>query len=249
MAFQSDPELQIQRIRANLAECPQTSDAERTDLAATIDTGLLGSENRAKELTDVRSVQDALHLKAGRDALYFQGIKHPVDDLVWHTRREDKLIRVIQIGISASDPALSTADSIAIASEIVADLAHSTRYSAAKIIANSIPLHRHGTPMWIAVPGGEDPPIDGDVHYLPARLGLQPEDEFFSRYLLVLLDLDLGAQPRFADSEGYAYWKPGGLTDPIEGCPADYTGLTELVVDEVRVNNIAQPLQPYLRIF
>lgn len=99
--------------------------------------------------------------------------------------------------------------------------------------------------MWIAALDEEA--MLGNLQLLPARLGLAPDPVLPTSYVLMKVSTDQGALPRFADSGGFPYWRPGGVTHPISLCPAGHLGFPELVIDGIQVRHVNGPLLEYER--
>lgn len=249
MAFDADAKAQFQAIQQNLKACAQTPDAERAHLAGVISTSVAGVTEADVTLDHVNLIQTAVRASAERNDLYFKGAPTAASGLsTFSTRREDKLQKGLAFALKAEDPSLLVTDAMLIANDIVLRLSAAVTSGLARIDYGQLPLHVHGTPMWIAVlEASEASAIREDVAYPPARLGLAPESDRPVRYVLMAIHTSESFRPRFADSGAYPYWEPGGKTRPLEQCPAGLNGLAEVVVNNVRVGSIRDYVVIYER--
>lgn len=234
MSFDSDPNAQIQTIRANLDTCPHTEVAERMDLHSVVVSAVAGSPDASLALSDIDIIQNNIRNKVSKEGWYFLGKDHPTDGrTVYHTQREDKVLKGYVAALRTVAPELSTNDALEIAGNLLKDLCSEAKYLTAKITHSRLALHRHGTPMWFAVPGDGENLMDDQIHLLPARLGLAPVGNFPVPYVTFPMLIKECRVPRFADSSGYPYWRPGGKTMPISQCAPVLGGFTEVVADNV----------------
>ena len=151
------------------------------------------------------------------------------------------------VSLSTADTSLSMADATLIASQLFLDLCSDSSFAVAKDAHHDIPLHRHGSPMWLAIADDNEPEMEDQLHHFPARLGLAPDLDLLVPYVLMRLAVVDGYVPRFADSGGYPYWRPGGVTEPIEQYPLTLKGFTEVVADRVTATALRRPSVRYVR--
>lgn len=248
MSFESDPKAQIQAIRHNLDACAQTEGAERMDLHSVVASTVAGRPDASLTLDDISEIKSSIRKKVIMEGWYFLGKDHPTDGrIVYHTHREDKVLKGYVAALRSIDSALSVAEAVKIAGALLADLCSKGRWIAAKVTHPQLALHLHGTPMWFAISEAGVKSIEDQIHLLPARLGLAPVEKFPIQYVLFSMLVKDCHVPRFADSSGYPYWRPGGKTMPISQCSSEMEGFTEVVADKVTTFAIQSVAISYTR--
>lgn len=248
MTFEIDALAQVGAINANLVGCSQTLDPERAALTADIDSVITGVAVAAFQLEHVHSIKSQVFNRALSEEWFFLGTAFGGGrSRFYNTRRADQARQGYAFGLRAIDDDLSPSDAFDVASELLAELSSTSSFVSGKSSMPELPLHRHGTPMWLAVPESEVALSDDDLSLLPARLGLDPTESVQARYIFIEVSAEECFVPRFADSGAYPYWKPGGKTAPIETCPAGLTGFTEVVGNGLTLSNLSSPFRQYLR--
>lgn len=249
MAFDDDATAQMRRIRSNLELCAHTPANERSELLDTINSALGGASDEALTMDHIYGIGSAVRQLAENRGLYFLGDTHPASrqNQYFSTRAEIKFISTIARALDADDLGLSVADQLERAKSLAFDLSDSTTFLSARQDNAALPLHRHGSPMWIAA--AENPPLSDPtwLECVPARLGLGPDAVLPVRYVLMQVRVSGATVPRFADSGAYPYWAPGGLTKPIEQCPVELTGFQEIVANGICVGSLDGAVSSYVR--
>lgn len=234
---------EIAQILANLSNCEQTLDAERTELRQAIEQAIADHYGRADGLEITVAISGHLSNIAKTNGYFFQGKSSSFNlaGLVWNARQSEHFKGLLSRTIFAANgthgaqtQAQDDAD------ELFVRLTQPSEWMGAVASYASLPIHRHGYPFWIADPASGEPPAEARLDHYPARAGLAPSEHPGEKYIVLRLAIEGPATvPRFADSCGYSYWRPGGRTEPIAECPADLSGFSEAIVDAVTLGNIA----------
>ena len=246
LLFDDDPAAQIQRIRANLDGCSQTAAAERDILRTTIDAETRGIDDQELEIANISQVGSAVRRLAAQEKWYCGGQSQPemATKSLYSTQTELRFEQVFLQGLQQDDSELTSSEALAIAQQLMTDLLANPTFAAAKHAHGALPLHQHGTPMWLADPDSTAIHPDTNIALLPARLGLAPRR---ARYVLVVVTPPACCSPKFADSGAYPYWRPGGKTLPIDQCPRECDGMAESVSDGVSIRHMRRPAIRYQR--
>ncbi|MFH1871974.1 MAG: hypothetical protein ABIK82_09335 [Pseudomonadota bacterium] len=227
---------EIEQVLANLTGCLQTTEDERRELDALI-KGVVGRHPGEQDVID--AVMRALSQWAMSKGMYFRGAASSFhkDRYVWHTKQEGRLR--YSLAKSIGQKAKGSDDrAFKEANEIMNQLRAFDRWRVAVTNNSGVALHFFGAPFWIADPDSGKPHPSVKKTYYPARAGLAPDID--RKYVLLQLKIPKDASvPRFADSNGYPYWRPGGRTYPIEGCPAELSGFDEAVTNGVTLGCVA----------
>jgi len=246
MQFDDDAAAQIQRIKANLAGCSQTTARERKSLRATIAAQTRRERHEDLTIADIQQVQSAVRSKVATERWYFRG--NVQSDMaiksLYSTQTEIRMEKIFLQGLQVNNPELTSSEALDVAQQLMDDLTANPTYAGAKLYHGALPLHEHASPMWLVDPDSAKPLADAALELLPARLGIAPRR---TRYVLLALSARTCHSPRFADSGAYPYWRPGGKTFPIEQCPKGYEGFDEVVSDGITISNLRRPLRRYQR--
>lgn len=226
--FDDDAAAQLLVIGNNLAGCRQTRDPERSILRTTID----GEVADPAELGHILRVQQAVRIRVLQEKWYFLGQQRPElnSKTLLSTQSEFSFEQICAEGLLSIRPSLHVSEAHEIALRILSDLGDPLLFELTREDNGAVPLHRHGTPMWLA-----DPDSASDfaaIGLLPARLGLAPRS---GPYILLFPKATNCHVPRFSDSGGYPYWRPGGRTCPLEQCPPGCDGFIEVVADRLTI--------------
>lgn len=234
----------VRQIRSNLKNCRHTELSERALFGQSIAITIQATLGTRNEDIRLRAVSAALRESARNNALFLRG---PVADLAGKRILHSKAVDRFRAGIHRHLSALFDYESARTLTEEL--LVQMTTAPPWRILTElsiaDLPLHEHGTPFWVADATTAVPAVDVDPSLFPARAGLRPET---GTYVLLQLSARSGNSPRFADSQGYPYWRPGGMTKPIAACPRGLSGLGEFVVDGMSLSSIAEPIQTFSRI-
>lgn len=223
----------VDRILLNLADCMQTLDEEKRTYKELIESVM---QRHGKNIvTAVSEIMKEVARRVGQEKHYFRGTAsnfHKQCD-VWHTKRstylEARLEKEISRTSHGSDYSASND-----AKDIIAKLRSPGQWLNAAGSSGFLPIHEIGTPCWVADPTSGDPEPSVHKEYYPARAGIAPDQDGIYEYVLLPLRIPGPATyPRFADSGGYPFWRPGGRTEPISGCPDSFSGFEEAVTDQV----------------
>jgi hypothetical protein len=245
MSFDNDASKQVAAIRANIATCAQTVALDQAAMLSLLEKHIAGRKDVDLSLDDVRLIQDLLSNFAVSNGMFFKGTHFAgKGKKFYNTRPEVRVKRCLMSGLKVMGLSITDADEVA--ERLMDDLTDPGQLLYQKSHYGGLPVHWHGYPVWLALPdGGVEPSSQVDV--LPARLGLAPEKAIPVRYVLMTLSAADCHLPRFADSCGYPYWAPGGITKPIEQCPAGLTGIGERVADGLRLSDLCGPYFYFMR--
>jgi hypothetical protein len=247
MPFDSDWRAQHDAVRRNLADCAATSDPERAELAACIDGVVSGRDLAALGEGDISQIQKEIRDRVAARRWYLQGnVQYDAEiNIMLHTRQQGSFENSFARGLVARDSSLSQPEASTIAAALVDDLQDGTSFVAARDAYGDVSFARHPSPVWAADPGSATPEHLANLPLLPARLGLGPNP---GHYVLLTIRRPQWRSPRFADSGGYPYWRPGGVTLPIEQTPDGNSGFAEYVTHDLKLRDLTAPLQLYERI-
>jgi len=242
MTFEDDAGIQLATIINNLSDCKQTPNIEKEALQKLIDSEADHPISRA----GIRRIQSAVRDQSEHNGWYFKGASASAlaGTELLSTQTEDRFQFTWSQGLRMKDPSLTVNDAVLMASAAVSALQDPLLFTAARVTNSSIPLHRHGTPIWLADPQSSKKDAFSHINFFPARVGLAPKP---GKYLLFRVTVSSCFQPRFADSGAYPYWRASGRTLPIEQCPASLDGFTEVISDGVTVAAVQSPLQSFSR--
>lgn len=234
----------LDQIADNLNKCRATSRIERNKLAGV----LRKAESEATGLSDWKAALAHVERQLGRAAelggLFLRG--DPASfvatsrDAV-HTKAYDRLVSNVLKQLKARFRSLDhdTAENLVML--IFAELEKPKPWRLFKRHPDllRVPIHSPGYPLWVADPMSGKPDAETNLKLYPARAGIGYEP---LKYAFLKLRHASGHLPRFADSCGYPYWRPGGKTLPVPDCPKTVSGFDEAVVDGVCIRSITEKL-------
>lgn len=233
----------VRQIRNNLKSCIDTKSKERRALARVIRYGIAAGKFERDLNIKLRHIRENLKNKAAENGLFFKG------NVSAFVSAHEKLVHAelflwfkdkIKTWLADDSDDRSEDAAEQVANDICYDLRQTSHWSTVGAGSHAaIPLHRHGFPYWVADPGSGRPKLGGDVSLFPARAGMELES---GEYVFITLRCTAGLSPRFADSCGHHYWRPGGTTHPRDGCPSGLSGFQEAVIDRISIANISSPI-------
>lgn len=235
---------QTRQIRKNLRECPHTALPERKRLGSTITRAVTRTRSQP-DAARLSRISGDLYTLAKSGGLFFRGPRFTATaGHVYHSksvgRFKDRLIRGLQ-DVGADFDSAET-----IATEVVSEFeGRTTSNVLSRPEIAALPLHDPGTPFWVADDFAASPPAIASAATYPARCGLEPAN---GPYLLFRMTRVSGRVPRFADSAGYVFWRPGGKTEPIGGCPVHHSGFDEAIMANVSIGDLVAPATPFDRV-
>lgn len=234
---------EIVQILANLANCDQTPDVEKTELQQVIKKTIADHDEDADGLSLTAVISGNLSSIAKTNGYFFQGksSRFNLAALVWNAKQSEHFKGLLSRTIFDANGTHGTQTQAQDdAEDLFACLTQPSEWIDAVASHASLPIHRHGYPFWIADPASGEPRAEARLDHYPARAGLAPSEHPGEKYIVLRLKIGGAAMvPRFADSCGYCYWRPGGRTAPIAECPPDLSGFSEAIVDAVTLGNIA----------
>ena len=236
----------LQQIRSNLENCSETTSPERELLENTLRQAVESTKSFSDPAKRLWAICDRLGNQARINRLFFNGSPAKfvsIETHVVHTKPLNRFRSNIQVRL-ADEVDFDTAETLT--NEICVELQRPRpwRILQSNPTLSALAMHDHGTPFWVADPTPSTPAVDNDLTLYPARAGLAPQ---VAEYVFLRLHCNKGQVPRFADSQGYPYWRPGGKTQPIKECPEGYSGLPEAVVDQVRIANLSSSIVTFDR--
>jgi hypothetical protein len=225
----------LKQIVQNLTTCPNTPAAEKEIFMKAIRAACRSTASRPPE-ERLSALANRAHRLALNSNLYLKG---PATSLsgkdMLHAKPRDRFKANLETRL-ADHFDFDTA--VNLAEEIYDELVTTgpARTCTNPLVAD-LGLHTRGTPFWVADSESGKPAFDSDLTLYAARAGLEPRSTV---YVLIRLGYREGKIPRFADSSGYPYWRPGGKTNPIEKCPSEYSGFDEAVLDNVSIRDLSK---------
>jgi len=188
------------------------------------------------------SIQSAVRRYAQSNSLLFRGdeVTPPANEYI--STRSEQAIRGSWSQKLAVDRNLTLADAEIVAADIINELEDPARFRLAVHSMPSMPLCGSIGPMWIADPTSSNQLPEVNLSALRLRLGIEARP---TKQVLLRIASTSCWIPRFADSGGYPYWRPGGRTEPTEDCPAGLDGFDEYVVEAKVISDLTGPFLRY----
>jgi hypothetical protein len=245
MNFHLNFEKQKEQILSNLDSCVATSQGERDEFRSVILDVLSSNPVSADCIVEIMK---ALERCAHNRNSYCKGVKStPLSEARFHFSLQSKLERAIAYGLK-NHPDFLFSETLAQdkAADILANLKHQSLVEHTISEFGEISIGRDERPFWITRETTGTLSPDANPSKLPARCGIQPAKRPLA-YVLMKLTIEVEHEPRFADSNGYPYWRPGGKTLPIEGCPPEFSGLDEAVAKRVTIRRLAKQVEFFER--
>lgn len=239
----------LRQMLDNLNSCPLTTPAEKSKLLDVVDDCAKASSPHAHSMKRILAIMTGVKEYGHDNGLFFKGPRASfISGKTVVVRAQNKIWFVANIEwrlrLTMSAPRAKSEASI-ILSKLRSKSGLKTLKSDRR--KAKIPLHEHGYPLFIGDPKSAKPKILEHIRQFPCRAGLAPESRAREEYVLIWLEVDSGHTPRFPDSCGYIYWRPGGKTYPIEKCPRKLSGLSEAVTDRRCLEHIHSELNVFVR--
>lgn len=244
--YHEDYQQKILDIRNNIAACPQTSAAERGRFLKAIDVVLDAMVGIPEEST-LEAIEGSFQHISCTMGLLLKGTKQKAiaNQELWHTTPSIRFENQIKSIMMAKDDALAL-DSKTLQKNVetlIGKLQTSTMFQIHKSELGNHKLQAIARPLWLGDPKSSTPPVSDPADY-PACAGIAPTTGTHYR-LIVRHPAPL--LPRFADSGGYPYWRPGGRTLPIPESTYKM-GICEAVVGDLCVDMLAAPISDFYRL-
>ena len=243
--YHEDYERKITDIRNNISTCTQTSPAERRSFLKAIDvvtSSKVGKPEKSTLETIERSIRNIAHTRG----LLLKGTKRNElsNQDLWHTTPSIRFeLKIGEIALSGDpDLALDATSLGAKIRGIIDKLQSPSMFAIQKAELGGKKLQATAQPLWLGDPKTSTPPIATPADF-PACAGLAPTTG--THYCLVVQHME-PLLPRFADSGGYPYWRPGGRTLPIPESPYKI-GIFEAIVGDLGINMLAAPISDFYR--
>ena len=245
MSFEINATAQIRRIRENLLKCTQTKNDERATFQQAIDKSVDGKADDDIEIVQVKKAKDAIRNLAETQDLFLRGkINSDWSGISLYSTKTEQSLVAIYVRTLNNMPDITASEAEEIAQQLIYELEDQLIMKDRRDTYRDLPLHYITAPMWLTKPTADSAVFSADIELLPARLGMAP---FPGRYVLMGVIARECRIPRFADSGGYPYWRPGGMTQPIAQCPSAKSGLAEAVSEALYLSDLIQPLVRYIR--
>ena len=237
---------QIAQVQRNLAACTLTPSSEKAAIKSELDKAVSATAPLppSKRLIEVSK---RIRTFASKKKLILQGppatFVVPSKEVVHSTRRDRLQGLLLSQLVTESDYPFDDADTLV--SNLLDELQMPAPWpTLSRPTIKRLALHRAGSLFWVGDPDSGKPGPSPRFDLYPARAGLHPDA---GEYLFLRLKLNQGSTPRFADSGAYPYWRPGGKTQPISGCPAGYSGFDEAVAKDAKLSNLSSPMKLFKR--
>jgi hypothetical protein len=244
MSFHTNYRAQVDRIRLNIEKCDQTSNDDKTIYKAIVDAKT--AKPAATNLSQVRDIQREISNTGAVNESFFKGKLAAQTSLSHgHTKAlfplRDDLAKSISKMYS-----ITGSRAIEISNNILLMLCSDQMFHSTKARYGKLGIRIDDRITWIFEIGTPDPTKSTVLTYLPARLGIEPIGPKI--YLAFKFkNSEVKKVPRFIDSGGYSYWKPGGKTDPIEGCPEAYLGIDEKIMKVFLIEHLTETPKQFAR--